>query len=90
MCFPTIADTSFTALFLRGYSLKRVVRKAGDGPQEMAADVEAQTPAEPDPNASVPASGVEPISRNDTAEEVTIRSLDEKEDEKKSNGGSDN
>ncbi|KAI1795901.1 MFS amino acid permease [Ganoderma leucocontextum] len=77
-------------LFLRAYTLKRVVRKAGEGPESHAADIEAPTPAEPASDSSVPAIAVEPISRNDTAEEITIRGLDEKEDEKKSNGGSDN
>ncbi|KAM5535182.1 hypothetical protein V8D89_011118 [Ganoderma adspersum] len=87
---PMMGAGLILTLFLRGYSLKRVVRKAGDSPQEKVADIEAQTPAEPDSDANVPASGVQPISRNDTAEEVTIHGLDEKEDEKKSSRGSDN
>ncbi|PIL23975.1 MFS general substrate transporter [Ganoderma sinense ZZ0214-1] len=86
---PLMGAGLILTLFLRGYSLKRVVRKAGDAPPEEGADLEAQTPAEPDSDANVPSIGVQPISRNDTAEEVTIRGLDEKEDEKKSNGGSD-
>ena len=66
------------------------MRKAGESPQEKAADIEAKTPAEPEFDANIPTSGVQPISRNDTAEEVTIHGLDEKEDEKKSSRGSDN
>ena len=79
-----VADASQTVLFLRAYTLKRVVRKAGDVPQNKAVDVEAQ--AQADQAAAAPVAGVEAVSRDDAATEGTIEASDERDGEKNEKG----
>ncbi|TBU32477.1 MFS amino acid permease [Dichomitus squalens] len=84
---PVMGVGFFLVLFLRAYTLKRVVRKAGDEPQSRAADIESRAPT--DLSAAAPAAGVETVSRDDAATEGTVHGSDEKSDEKNEKG-SDN
>ena len=67
-------------LFLRGYTLKRVVIKSGKEQQNK--DIEAQTPGEPAGEVATGTTGVsETVARDD---ERTIRSSPSVENEKSS------
>ncbi|KAJ8463511.1 hypothetical protein ONZ51_g10204 [Trametes cubensis] len=83
---PVVGAGFIMVLFLRGYSLKRVVRTANQG-QEKPTDVEAQNEGQAKLSAGAPIASIESgdaLARDDAATEGTIRGEPSESDLKKS------